>query len=353
MRKLLAVGFVLSLSTFAWAGGGSYGSNSGCGDDEDCKPDVCGYPKKIANNTRAGVVFTENDAIPVAGLTSGTDPNTNTFAAWYTEEFALILGVKEFDKTSSSKDTAAVAIGTPPKLGLLTPTYPLAETVDQAGRPVRPVIYLTDLTLTPGGTSGDWQMGGTSHDPTSIFGTGKGAISPVGGGLYGESPGPAQNHFNLGAGADTTTPGNKNFSAGGGFQDQGFSSEIAWSLSSLSLVSGHTYRAQVIVHQGDTASDGWGGWSWGGDDEEQQHRDVIQAGEYCTTFTAPQTTPSCSSASGYYSTNGGASYSFAPLAGTWGSCTCTAGPLNGVAVQGPFTDFPAKGQTNFSCGVSG
>ena len=53
---------------------------------------------------------------------------------------------------------------------------------------------------------------------------------------------PAQNpNWQLGTGADPSPGGNT----------QGYTSEVVWSVSQLGLIPGHSYRLQVMVHDGD------------------------------------------------------------------------------------------------------
>jgi hypothetical protein len=61
---------------------------------------------------------------------------------------------------------------------------------------------------------------------------------------------PAKNTWNLGPGSDTPSGG---FA---GLVNQGYGTEVRWNLSALTvngqpLQSGHTYRVQYIVHDGD------------------------------------------------------------------------------------------------------
>jgi hypothetical protein len=123
--------------------------------------------------------------------------------------------------------------------------------VDSAGRPLRPVLFITDITADPTCTSGDQQNGGQAYDPVAIFGTWKSATEngTVGTPNTGD-PNPA-NSWTLGTGADAvpadvtnTCPG------GGGFLGFGgsWNAELRFEVG---LISGHSYRLQVMLHDGD------------------------------------------------------------------------------------------------------
>ncbi len=82
----------------------------------------------------------------------------------------------------------------------------------------------------------------------------------------------AQNNWNLGAGSDTPTATGGFTNAG--FKSEGYGNEIRWNVNALqsggsSLSPGHTYRIQVMTHDGD---------------QNQTGGDV---GEYCTNITIP------------------------------------------------------------------
>ncbi|MHB8573001.1 MAG: hypothetical protein ACYDAY_08610 [Candidatus Dormibacteria bacterium] len=148
-----------------------------------------------------------------------------------------------------------------PSLGDLAAT-------DSSGRPLYPVLYLTDTTLFPGSHAGDWQSGGAPTTAVSaIFGTW--TTAAIVNGHYRAVRPRTQNHMDLGPGADTPSQ----MTANGDMQ---YGTEVRWSLSSLGLVAGHTYRIQTILHDGD------------------QNKSGGDAGEACVALTIPGTpvTPS-------------------------------------------------------------
>jgi hypothetical protein len=108
-----------------------------------------------------------------------------------------------------------------------------------------PVLFLTDVTADANSHTGDWQLGGAPLAPTAIFGTWKAAVRTVNKTV---SPNtvtitpdadPAKNNWNLGAGSDPVPAGLAN---------EGYGAEVRWEVA---LSPGHSYRLQVLVHDGD------------------------------------------------------------------------------------------------------
>lgn len=198
--------------------------------------------------------------------------------AWYTDEHALTLGIRQVTVKNGKKTSATtnypfttftgqlfavgvnngpLAVGTTALTGDQAGTD-LATWTNQYGyldhgRPFWPALYVTDITTNSSDTSGDWQQGGTSaYPPNAVYGTWKGAVR-----VYDTSTNPdtitvtvdsdpAQNHWN---GIPDTPPG--------GFpKDQGWGAEVVWDVDSLGLVPGRTYRLQFMIHDGDQHSTG-------------------------------------------------------------------------------------------------
>jgi hypothetical protein len=115
---------------------------------------------------------------------------------------------------------------------------------DTVGRPLRPVLYVTDITANPGCTAGDEQNGGTPYYPIAIFGSWKSATEN---GTIGQPSGgdPASNGWNLGAGADPVPASVMTVCGGGG---GAYGAEIQFAVG---LLTGHSYRLQTILHDGD------------------------------------------------------------------------------------------------------
>jgi hypothetical protein len=127
------------------------------------------------------------------------------------------------------------------------------------------VLYITDLTANPGCTAGDQQQGGTPYDPVAIFGSWKSASEGTGSVGTPAMMDPMANHWNLGdAGADPVP------SATMSGCTEGFGAELRFEVG---LIAGHSYRFQVMVHDGDQNK--------GGD-----------SGESCAVYCAPSA-PAC------------------------------------------------------------
>jgi hypothetical protein len=122
------------------------------------------------------------------------------------------------------------------------------------GRPLWPALFITDLTVN-GQTSraGDWQQGGTGIAPTRVCGVWKGAVRTVDNTANPPTVSvtpdqdPAKNNWTLGAGSDDPPIGLSN---------EGYGAECSWSISSLGLINGHSYRLQFMVHDGDQNKSG-------------------------------------------------------------------------------------------------
>ncbi len=111
---------------------------------------------------------------------------------------------------------------------------------------------MTDISLNPASTAGDWQQGGSpAIPPDAIYGSWKGAVrtvdqtktpagAPSGTPTITVTPDadPAKNTW---AGILDPTPG----------QSLGYGLEAVWNLTSLGTVPGHNYRFQIMVHDGD------------------------------------------------------------------------------------------------------
>jgi len=121
------------------------------------------------------------------------------------------------------------------------------------GRPIFPALFITDITDLSNSTAGDWQQGGISpFPPNAVYGTWKGAVRTVD-----QTQTPAQ---------ITVTPDSdpaQNFWSfipdvppNGFGSNQGFGAELVWNADSLGLVAGHTYRLQLMLHDGDQNQSG-------------------------------------------------------------------------------------------------
>jgi hypothetical protein len=226
-----------------------------------------GYPDS-SHLPQSNAAFNESEVLTGFGL-SGSG-GSRILHAWYTDEHALTLGVDSvfvnnknptpdqgyhytFDNMAGNMTSTLTAgiTGSPVNVGRTsTASAPigLANPMDGAGRLLAPGLYLTDLNTNPNPRGGDWQQGGTPIFPSAVYGTWKGAIitidntkNPPATSLTPRAD-PSKNHKVVG-GAGINPPSTA--------WDGGYSSDIQWSLSSLGLTSGHAYRAQIIVHDGD------------------------------------------------------------------------------------------------------
>ena len=210
----------------------------------------------------------------------------STIKMWYNDEHALTLGIRQVNvKTSMGTTTTNYPIsalcGTPSAGCSAVPPLvgTTAQNGDQAGtdtasctgspdlcdRPMWPSLFITDATGNLSSLAGDWQSGGTPITPDAVFGTWKGAVRTVD---KTKTPtaitvtpdgDPAKNNYNL-DGGDAAPPGLIN---------QGYGAESRWNVNSLGFISGHSYRIQVMVHDGD------------------QNKTGGDVGEACATFCVP------------------------------------------------------------------
>ncbi len=107
-----------------------------------------------------------------------------------------------------------------------------------------PSLFITDVSVDPTSRIGDWQQGGRPSAPNSVYGTWKAAVrtvdqtvSPATATITPDAD-PSKNDWNLG-GPDTAPQGLSN---------EGYGAEVIWSVQ---FTAGHSYRVQVLVHDGD------------------------------------------------------------------------------------------------------
>ncbi|HEY4395860.1 MAG TPA: hypothetical protein VGP64_17465 [Polyangia bacterium] len=230
---------------------GAAGAGTTCGSVQQTVVVDCGYPYTSSSNVLTSVTFNESDilrAIEPSGSSS-----SGVVKLFYNDEHALTLGVRSVVVTSGagatttsytvsslSSDPGSV---TSPQTG----TTMLAgdeSGLDQSLRPMWPVLYLTDVTADPTSRAGDWQQGGRPTGPNAVYGTWKAAVrtvdttvSPSKVSITPDAD-PAKNGWTLG-GPD---------SAPQGLGNEGYGAEVAWSVP---FITGHSYRVQVLIHDGD------------------------------------------------------------------------------------------------------
>jgi hypothetical protein len=231
--------------------------------------DNCGYPASS---------FVESTTIcTINAVGGGSQPAV--IQVFYNDEHALTLGC----------DTSTYPVS-PLTSDPGSASYPQTgdpACVDAVGRPLRPVLYVTDTTADPTCTAGDLQQGGQPYDPVAVFGTWKSATEGTGNVGTPATMDPTANKWNLGPGADALptaavpiagTPAAGMPAVGmpppgmpaGGMPPpsmacgEGYGAELRFEVG---LISGHSYRFQVILHDGDQNK--------GGD-----------SGEACATYCA-------------------------------------------------------------------
>lgn len=223
----------------------------------------CGYPYSSAN-ARTNIKSDESSVL--RGFAPNIAGPGDILKVWYNDEHASILGIREIQvKTSAGTQTYPFEVSTmqsspgsaiDPKVGPTAQTGELAGT-DSVDRPVFPSLFITDITTDPNNKSGDWQAGGSPLPPHAVFGSWKSAVKIIN--KTGSSvkstfvvqPNPKSNGWNMGPGTDPPPPGMKN---------EGYGTEAQWRVDKLvadgHMLSGHTYRVQFIVHDGDQTKTG-------------------------------------------------------------------------------------------------
>jgi hypothetical protein len=206
-----------------------------------------------------------------------------TINVWYSDEHAMTLGIRQVNvKTAAGTTTTnypITALPASPSTVFNPQLGATALTGDQAGtdtsmctnaalacaRPIYPALFLTDTTANASSMAGDWQAGGIPFGPTAIYGTWKAAVRTVDNtrtpAVVTVTPDadPPTNDQNLGAGIPVPT----------GIQSEGYMTLVRWDVSSLGLKSGHSYRLQFMVHDGD------------------QNKSGGDVGENCVDLTVP------------------------------------------------------------------
>jgi hypothetical protein len=200
--------------------------------------DNCGY---------ANAGFNEN--ILLCGMTAtggGTSPAI--IQVFYSDEHALTLGC-----ATATYPVSAL----PANPG--TVYYPQTgdpACVDASMRPLRPVLFVTDISADANCTAGDQQSGGKAYDPIAIFGTWKSATETAGnvGTPVAADPMPL-NYWALGSAADplpataaAACPCTSTSCVTTGRTGRGYGAEIRFEVG---LIAYHSYRLQVMLHDGD------------------------------------------------------------------------------------------------------
>jgi hypothetical protein len=209
---------------------------------------------------------------------SGSWPN-GVVSVYFNDEHALTLGVRSVVVKSAAGSTTTnyplTALGAVPGSALEPQTGTNVLSGDQSGldkslRPMWPSLFITDISTNPMSRVGDWQQGGRPSAPNAVFGTWKGAVrtvdTTVTPNLVTITPDadPAKNKWDLGSGDP----------APAGLPSEGFGAEARWNVK---LTPGHSYRIQVLVHDGD------------------QNKAGGDSGEACVLFCAGGSCSECGS----------------------------------------------------------
>jgi hypothetical protein len=210
----------------------------------------CGYPTS-SGSALASVVFNESDILraiqPAGGAPDGI------VRLFYNDEHALTLGVRSVVvKTASGTTTTDFPVSPLPADpgAVMSPQTGTNQLIgDESGldaslRPMWPVLFITDITANAQSRAGDWQQGGVPINPNAVFGTWKAAVRTVDKTVTPNTvtitpdADPAKNDWSLSTGDTAPT----------GLGNEGFGAEARWSVA---LVASHSYRLQVIIHDGD------------------------------------------------------------------------------------------------------
>jgi hypothetical protein len=230
---------------------GAAGAGTTCGSVQQTVIVDCGYPYSSSSNVLTSVTFNESGVL--RAIQPSGSSSSGVVRLFYNDEHAMTLGVRSVVVTSASGTTTTSYTVSSLSSDPGSVTSPQTGTtmlagdqsgLDQSLRPMWPVLYVTDVTTDPTSRSGDWQQGGQPKGPNAVYGTWKAAVRTVDTTV---SPSkvtitpdadPAKNDWTLG-GPD---------SAPQGLSDEGYGAEVVWNVS---FVAGHSYRVQVLVHDGD------------------------------------------------------------------------------------------------------
>jgi hypothetical protein len=252
----------------------------------------------------SSVVFSE--AIDLQGWGPQFVLPHGKIVAFYNDEHSLILGINNVYVTDAAGHPAVhtdysssfTAFNGNLGAGIETAPLPVGTTAlsgDQAGtddatwnstynyqngRPMWPALFITDITTNPSAVSGDWQQGGTAAiAPNAVYGTWKAATRcvnysstalacPPAGSVKG-GVAASGGHAAVTLAEDADSPSNCSGSGstfkcngvpdtpiGGWTQTQQWGSELVWYIDNLGLRPGHSYRLQIMLHDGDQNKSG-------------------------------------------------------------------------------------------------
>ena len=188
---------------------------------------LAGTPTTVAPNAGATRIVAGGNNTTLDSC--GYNPNgTPAFG-----ENDIMEGAQVLTTASGSGTGTRVAAFGADERGIL---YPYSGS-DANGRPENPSLFITDITSNPSSRSGDWQNGGAAHStPNAVFGYTTDTVGVT-------------------ATLKSAIPDSFNWTFAGGK----LNAEAVWNASSLGLIAGHTYRFQLMVHDGDQNHTSQGG----------------------------------------------------------------------------------------------
>jgi hypothetical protein len=227
--------------------------------------DSCGYP---FGSGLTATTFNESTVLKGFSATAlGT--GTATVQEFYSDEWELNLGtapIEQWDPTYATPIANVYAddAGTNPNnVGGSQPAdtnATIGDGFDPQGRPDNPEIFVTDVTgtghLANHPEAGDWQMGGTGSNPNFIAGTwkvnGQATHNTI---LVNGKAVNQANKTNLGPHADAFATNINTSIEGYGAESRWDVSTLHESVGGLAVKPGHTYKVQMMIHDGDHVSD--------------------------------------------------------------------------------------------------
>lgn len=180
----------------------------------------------------------ENDilwaTIPGSGETVGSG---GSIKAFYTDEWPITLGSGSISPLNGNPGH------------IVNPNVGNTNARDVNNLPYFPSIFITDITSDPNSTSGDAQNGGKGYPPSEIYGVWKALNVNAG---HDCRINPNQNFCNkLNLGGPDAFPSQSNLLKVSVPREPQTSAEIIWNVDDLGLTQGHSYRVQIVVHDGD------------------------------------------------------------------------------------------------------
>ena len=229
---------------------GAAGAGTTCSSSQQTLVVDCGYPYS-SSNPLTSVVFNESEVL--RAIQPSGSASSGVVRLFYNDEHAMTLGVRSVVVTTASGSTSTDYPVSPLLTVPGSVTNPSTGTnmliglengLDASLRPMWPALYITDVSTSKTSRGGDWQQGGRPYTPNAVYGSWKAAVRTVDQSV---SPNtatitpdadPAKNGWDLG-GPDTAPQG---------LTSQGYGAEVVWNVP---FTAGHSYRVQVLVHDGD------------------------------------------------------------------------------------------------------